>query len=299
MKVGLYNIEPKIENTALMQISHYHKTKGDQVEWYEENLWGYDKVYCSSLFDFTDKSKVPPQAIRGGTGFDLTSKLPFDCNLDYSLYPACDCSYIWFSRGCIRYCGFCVVRDKEGKIKAVTPKNLNPNGKYIKIQDNNFFASPSWPDAIEWLKATGQPVEFAGGLDVRLMDKDKCDAVNTLKHEKQIKIAWDNPKQDLMPKLTELTKYIKGYRLMCYVLIGYNSTVDEDIDRVKKLHKLGITPYAMCIDRNDPEQKRFQKWTNHFFHKTMEFAGFDYNEYVKSKRAANEVPKLLFKQEMI
>ena len=60
MKVGLYNIEPKIQNTALMQISHYHKERGDQVEWYEENLWGYDKVYCSSLFDFTDKSVGTP-----------------------------------------------------------------------------------------------------------------------------------------------------------------------------------------------------------------------------------------------
>ncbi len=167
MKIGLYNIEPKIHNTALMQISHYHKSQGDQAEWYEENLWGYDKIYCSSLFKFTDKSKVPHRAICGGTGFDLTTTLPFDCDLDYSLYPACDCSYIWFSRGCIRKCGFCVVPDKEGKIKATPPKNLNPNGKYIKIQDNNFFASPAWREAIQYLKDTKQPVDFAGGIDVR------------------------------------------------------------------------------------------------------------------------------------
>jgi hypothetical protein len=71
---------------------------------------------------------------------------------------------------------------------------------------------------------------------------------------------------------------------MCYVLIGHDSTVEQDIYRVRELHKLKITPYAMCIDRNDPEQKRFQKWVNFFFHKTIAFEDFDYNEYVRSKK---------------
>lgn len=29
MKIGLYNLEPKIENTAMMQVSNYHKSIGD------------------------------------------------------------------------------------------------------------------------------------------------------------------------------------------------------------------------------------------------------------------------------
>lgn len=31
MKIGLWNLEPKIENTALMQVSQYHKQKGDTL----------------------------------------------------------------------------------------------------------------------------------------------------------------------------------------------------------------------------------------------------------------------------
>jgi hypothetical protein len=274
MKIGLYNIEPKIQNTALMQISHYHKERGYQIEWYEESLWDYDKVYCSSLFTFTDKSSVPSGAICGGTGFDLTTTLSFDCDLDYSIYPACDCSYIWFSRGCVRDCGFCVVRRKEGKLAVVSPKNLNPNGEYIKIQDNNFFASPAWREAIQWLLDTGQQVDFAGGIDVRLLNADKCRALDSLKHKKQIKIAWDDPKQDLIAELLFLTDFIKGYRIMCYVLTGYNSTLEEDIYRVRKLHELKITPYIMCIDRKDPHQKKFQKWVNGFAYKNVEWLDF-------------------------
>jgi hypothetical protein len=67
---------------------------------------------------------------KGGTGFDIKSKLPSEIeneNYDWSLYPDCDFSIVWFSTGCIRNCPFCVVPRKEGIIKSVKPKNLNPN----------------------------------------------------------------------------------------------------------------------------------------------------------------------------
>lgn len=146
MKVGLLNLEPKIANSAMMQVSYYHKHHGDEVQLFNP-LIQYDKVYAFSLFDFTDKSFVPKGAICGGTGFDIHSRLPIwisECDLDYSIQPWVDFSMIWFSRGCFRNCDFCVVNQKEGNIHSVEPKNLNPNGKYIKVMDNNFFANPNW-----------------------------------------------------------------------------------------------------------------------------------------------------------
>ena len=133
-KIGLYNLEPKINNSAMMQVSYYHKHKQfDQVELYNPRKHdSYDKIYAFSLFDFTPKDSVTEDMICGGTGFDITKKLPSEiekCDLDYSIFPKCDYSIIWFSRGCIRNCPFCVVRKKEGKIHSVKPKNLNPKGK--------------------------------------------------------------------------------------------------------------------------------------------------------------------------
>lgn len=32
MKIGLYNLETKINNSAMMQVSYYHKGLGDDVE---------------------------------------------------------------------------------------------------------------------------------------------------------------------------------------------------------------------------------------------------------------------------
>lgn len=224
MRIGLIDIEPKIFNTAYMQIAAYHKDRGDTVEWWSPLTDGqFDHVYCSSLFDYTDKSEVPPRAIRGGTGFDITSQLSQaieQCEYDYSIYPDCRKSYVWFSRGCIRNCPYCCVRQKEGALQPAQAKNLNPKGEVICIQDNNFFANPDWRKAIQWLVEQNTKVEFLG-IDVRLLDKEQATALLTLKHAKQIKMAWDNPKEPLGAKFAQVTKWVPAYRLMCYVLIGY------------------------------------------------------------------------------
>jgi hypothetical protein len=266
VNIGLIDIEPKVVNTALMQISQYHKEKGDTVEWATPLTYHlYDKLYCSSLFDFTDKRQIPKGAVCGGTGFDLTTALPKeieDCQYDYSIYPQCDYSIVWFSRGCIRKCPFCVVWKKEGKISPVDPKRLNPNGGHIKIQDNNFFANPEWRTATRFLFDSGQKVNFSSGIDVRILTKEQCGVINSLKHEGQIHIAWDNPKDDLFKKLEIMTRHIKPYKIMCYVLIGYWSTPKEDLMRVEILNLLGVDPFVMPYDKKDPYQKRFARWVN-------------------------------------
>jgi len=266
MRIGLINIEPKIINTAYMQISEYHKQQGDTVEWAKPAIYPrYDKLYCSSLFDFTDKSRIPKRAIKGGTGFNLVTQLPEEidlCQYDYSLYPECDHSIIWLSRGCIRHCPFCNVHEKEGMITNAIPKQLNPKGQYIRVQDNNFFANPDWPYNILWLKNTKQPIQFASGIDLRLLNERQLRVLTELKIFRRIHVAWDNPKDNLIPKLKLMTQFIKPYRITCYVLIGYWSTPKQDLYRVETLRTMGIDPYVMPYDKTDGYQKRFARWVN-------------------------------------
>lgn len=262
MKVGLIDIEPKIFNTAYMQIAYHHKQLGDSVEWVEGNNYlFYDKVYCSSIFKFTDKSMVPTSAICGGTGFDLTTKLPFDCHLDYSIYPECKTSYVWFTRGCIRDCPWCVVREKEGFLHPVNRKPLNPKGRYITVMDNSLFANPLWQQVFAWIGS--MPVDIQG-IDVRTLDREKCEALNRLKRwkNKRLHIAWDNPKEDLRPAIKAMLKYVKAYKIMCYVLIGFDSSPDEDLYRTEELRKLRIDPFVMPYDKHDRYQKRFARYVN-------------------------------------
>lgn len=282
MNVGLIDIEPKVFNTAYMQIAAYHKGRGDEVSWWSPLTDAqFDVVYCSSIFDFTDKTEVPERAICGGTGFDISSRLSQEmerCDYDYSIYPKCDRSIVWFSRGCVRKCPFCVVWEKEGPIRPVEAKPLNPKGKYIVVQDNNFFANPLWAEAMRLLREWAQPVDFQG-IDARSILPEHCKALKTVRHYKQIKISWDNPKEHTDERIKLMLKFIPAHRLMCYVLIGYWSTEAEDLYRVETLRGLGIDPFVMPYNKKDLYQRAFARWVNH---KAI-FKTASWNDYKKEK----------------
>lgn len=241
-RIGLIDVDGhRFPNFAMMRLSAYHKSHGDNVEW-AVPAKTYDIVAASKIFTFSrdfDYSGIDThKMIKGGTGYDIGSRLPKEIEestaMDYSLYPQYQFSIQFFSRGCIRHCPFCLVREKEGYITPVTPVNLNPLGKHIEVLDNNFFANPAWHDAIEYLLSAKQKVNLHG-VDVRIMDEEQAYWLNRLPLYKSIHIAWDFPQLDLTEKLREVTRYIKPYKLMCYVLVGFNSTIEEDMYRIERL----------------------------------------------------------------
>lgn len=248
MKIGLIDVDGhNFPNLALMKISAYHKACGDAVEWVN-HFEAYDRVFMSKVFTFSPDERTvinAPEVIRGGTGYDIAKTLPAEIesttNPDYSLYPQYPFSIQFFSRGCIRNCPFCLVRQKEGKIHPVEPMALNPNGKHIEVLDNNFFANPEWRSAVEWLKKTGQPINLHG-VDVRIMDEEQAFALNSMRIKRTIHIAWDFPKDDILPRIKEMVKYVNPHRIVCYVLIGYNSTIEEDYERVIRLKEIESAP---------------------------------------------------------
>ena len=268
MKIGLIDVDGHgFPNLALMKISSYHKAIGDHVEL--ATIGEYDGLYASKLFSFSEDINssmiYSDQIIKGGSGYDLSVKLPFDIENsepDYSIYPMYDFSLQFYSRGCIRNCPFCIVRQKEGNIKSVKPMALNPNGNRIEVLDNNFFANPDWKLAIDDLLSTKQTVNLHG-VDVRIMNEEQAYWLNKLKHHKQIHIAWDNPKDNIIPRIEEMIKHVKPYKIMCYVLIGYWSTPEQDLYRIEKLRELKIDPFVMPFNKSDPYQKRFARWVNH------------------------------------
>jgi len=286
MKIGIHSPvsdRTYYPNLALMKISSYWKSKGAKVEWYDALFNHSDAVYSSKIFDFSGEDLyLPKDTIKGGTGYDIKSKLPDEieiCDPDYSIYPFCDFSIQLFSRGCIRKCSFCVVPDKEGKIRAVKPMKLNPKGSYIRVFDNNFFSAPQWRGAVKYLLEQKQPVFFENGFDARLFKEKHAVELLKLRHGiyreklnrginsreylwKQYRFAWDNANDDLQPKLKEITKWFKPGKLMCYVLIGYDSTPEQDIYRIEKLREIGIDPFVMPFNKADRYQMKIARWVN-------------------------------------
>lgn len=299
MRIGLVAVDGrKFPNLALAKLSAWHKAQGDSVEWAAPMFGEYDRVYKSKIFSFTPDDYNQwgvAEVICGGTGYDVKSRLPKDIEMstaiDYSIYPDCNYSIQFFSRGCIRSCPFCLVHNKEGEIHSVEPCELNPNGEWIEVLDNNFFANPDWKSAVDYLIKSGQKVNLHG-VDVRIMNEEQAFWLNKLRLKHNIHIAWDLPQIDLTDKLKEVVKYIKPYKLTCYVLIGFNSTKEEDLYRVEKLRELKITPFVQPY--RDFENKRkptqyemdFARWVNRqeFFksHKFEDFSprkGFRCSEY--------------------
>lgn len=60
--IGLVDVDGhNFPNLALMRISAWHKAQGDTVEWWQGNLFYYDKVYMSKIFsDAYSKEKDAP-----------------------------------------------------------------------------------------------------------------------------------------------------------------------------------------------------------------------------------------------
>lgn len=292
MKIGLIDVDGhNFPNFALMKLAAWHKYLGDFVEWYSPFDY-YDRVYMSKVFTFTPNYFPIIQAdevVKGGTGYNIEGKLPTEIEeyniLDYSLYPMYNFSIQFLSRGCIRNCPFCLVRRKEGKIHPVSPVELNPIGKHIEVLDNNFFANPKWREAVSFLNDTNQPINLHG-VDVRIMNEEQANALNSMRLKgNSIHIAWDNPKDDILPNLRAMIKQVKRYKITCYVLIGYWSTPEEDYYRVRKLSELGIDPFVQPYRDYDnnriPTQyeKDFASWVN----KKERFKSFDFKDFSPRK----------------
>lgn len=274
--IGLIDIDNKIANLPLMKIKSYY---GDCCQWYD-GFSKYDMVYISKIFNFTNNYEYiinSDKIIKGGTGFNY-DRLPDDiekCQPNYSLYPDCDYTLQRYTIGCIRHCSFCIVQNKEGKLQDVNPMNENPNGKYIYLLDNNFFASNNWKENIKHLLNYNKPVQFEG-IDIRLLDEEMMIELNKIKPYKQFHFAWDNIKDNIENKLELITQIIKSYKLMCYILIGFNSTPEDDYYRVMKLREYNIDPFIMPYDRKNKYQKKFARWVNH---KAI-FKSVKWNDYI-------------------
>lgn len=267
MKVRLWTDAP-MANIALMKIARFHRDRGDDVDFHNPMFdQDTDILYQSKLFKFTPDYEYSGTArvVKGGTGYHIATTLPdgIDClEPDYSIYHCCDYSMQFFSRGCVRKCPFCVVREKEGYIRSVEPMRLNPCGTRIEVMDNNFFANPSWRKSVYHILDCNQPINLHG-VDVRMLTEEHAKILNKFPHYKQIHVAWDNPRTDIAKHILRMIKHVPAYKVMCYVLIGFWSSPEDDLYRVEKLRELGVDPFVMPFDKSDPYQRRFARWVNH------------------------------------
>lgn len=292
MNIGLIDVDGhKFPNLALMKISAWHKAQGDNVEWWF-GFGDYDIVYKSKVFTFTPDVDDPFNAkeiIKGGTGYGLDNQLPHEIEHiypDYSLYPSLtkDTAFGFLTRGCPRGCSFCIVGEKEG-LKSHKVADLSEwwsGQKHIELLDPNILACPQHLELLRQLAESKAWVNTNQGIDARLLTERNIEALNAIKM-KRLHFAWDFMEQSdaVVRGLKRYKKYgaVKSdRRLGVYVLVNYNTTMEENLYRVYKLRDMGFGPYVMVYDKqNAPKEiRRLQRWCNNkfIFHKCDDF--YDY-----------------------
>lgn len=280
-KIGLIDVDSHhFPNLALMKISAWHKSKGDTVEWCFP-LDHYDIVYQSKVFDDTyspDIEWIPnaDKIIKGGTGYGLDNRLPDEIEHiypDYSIYPDLtkDTAYGFLTRGCPRHCAFCIVGDKEG-LKSIKVADLSEfwrGQKKIVLLDPNILACKDRMNLLDQLIESRAVVDFSQGLDIRLTNEAVADKLNRIR-VKRLHFAWDNPEQDLTPyfkRFTEAYNRKNSAGKVVYVLVNFNSTMEQNLYRIYTLRDLGYDPYVMVYDKPHAsrEIKDLQRWVNNRF----------------------------------
>lgn len=309
--IGLLDIDSKIPNLALMKISSYYKSLGEKVEFVQSGKY-YEKIFASAIFTRSHKECLNLKDLYGsrieigGTGWDLHKNLDPQIEKmrpDYDLYKIEDIANRmkgigtkkhkimkateivnagmgFTSRGCVRNCGFCFVPKKEGSfIDVAEIKDLiNPRSNVLILHDNNITADPYCIDKLHEIRDRQLIIDINQGCDVRLINEDIAKAMSEVKHLRSLHYAWDlmGYEKHVLEGIKILTKYIKPYRHMCFMLVGYNTTFEEDIYRFEKLRELKIDPFVMIYNQiPDIKLKHFARWVNSRIYKSCSFSDYE------------------------
>lgn len=322
MAIGLIDIDSRIPNLGLMKISSYYKTLGEEVEFVKPNKQ-YEKIFASAIFTrskdkceeliniYGDKIEI------GGTGWDIHKTLDAKIERmkpDYNLYSIEDIANRikgigtkerkiqksteivnagmgFTSRGCVRQCGFCFVPKKEGQFKQVADiKDLiNPRSNVLILHDNNLTADPHCIEKLNEIRDRKLIVDINQGCDVRLVNEDISRALSEVKHLRSIHYAWDlmGFEREVMEGIKTLSKFIKPYRHMCFMLVGFNTSFEEDMYRFHKLRELKVDPFVMIYNQKDDKRlKHFARWVNARIYKSCKWT--EYQPWIKAQLEYNQ-----------
>ena len=150
--------------------------------------------------------------------------------------------------------------------------------------DNNFQASPRWRENLEYLIDHKIKVNFNQGLDIRLLNEDFIELLAQAQYYDQhfkrrsLYFAFDDfrYKDKFVCGMRKLHAHgITPSNIMVYILVGVNTTLEQDLERVRVVEYLGGVPYIMRYNQiNTPELNKLARWVNGRYYQFIEWKNY-------------------------
>jgi organic radical activating enzyme len=162
---------------------------------------------------------------------------------------------IFTSRGCNNQCPWCLVLEREGKLREIEIKAGN------MVQDNNLLqCNHEHIGRVFEMLRSQHSIQFTGGLDSRLLTDDLADQIRSLR-VKQVFFAADT-KHSLKP----LEKAIKQLalprnKIRCYALLAFdNESISDCLERLETIWKVGAMPFAQLYQPPERYIRYSKEW---------------------------------------
>jgi len=156
----------------------------------------------------------------------------------------------------------------------------------VILLDNNFLASSKWKEKLEYFIRHNIKVCFSQGLDIRLINCENAKLLAQIRYydnhfrRRRLYFAFDDPSLEYIvkEKVSLLMEHgIPSNHLLFYMLVGYNTTFDQDMRRFEVLKELRVLPFVMIYnDRRDRKQIRdFARWVNKRYYNVCPFSEYN------------------------
>lgn len=229
-------------------------------------------------------SKAQEEAVRTNKEFNRKRFL-----LQFKEYT--DYSIGFMTRGCFRKCQFCVNQKYDHVFRHSNLEEFyDSERRKICLLDDNFLGGPDWRNILNELIAIDKKFKFKQGMDERLLTDDRCQILFSAKYDGDYTFAFDNVSdyELIHEKLKMIRRYTQSTNIKFYVLVGFESTNENDIEnmwkRVELLLHYQCLPYIMRY-----QNKNETPW------KESEYRGM----YITMARWCNQpslVKKMSFRQ---
>jgi len=159
--------------------------------------------------------------------------------------------YTITSRGCPNHCGFCLVPEREGRIRELRPIAIGND-----VLDNNLLACSDEhiSHVLAMLAARPKAARFSGGLEAARCVPEMIDRLRSVRIS-ELFLAYDFPSHWRITREAIERFRAAGLRqrqVRCYVLAGFGEDSPEEAEeRCRQVMEAGGLPFLMLYQAAD------------------------------------------------